>query len=212
MKTKKKKSVKGFICGCLTTLMLVGLIGTAAATVGSQTATVDYNDIKVTLDGVPVELVDANGAPAEPFAIDGTTYLPVRAVANALGLGVDWDQATQTVKLSTSGAAAPSTPDAPSTGTTLGEQNALETAQQYLEIMAFSYSGLIGQLEYEGYTTEEATYAADHCGADWNEQAARAAQEYLEVMSFSREGLIDQLEYEGYTTGQAEYGVSQAGY
>ena len=55
-----KKSVKPFIAGCLTTLLLVGLAGTAMATVGSRTVTVDYNDIKVTLDGKAVDLVDAN--------------------------------------------------------------------------------------------------------------------------------------------------------
>lgn len=35
----------------------------------------------------------------EPFILDGTTYLPVRAVAGALGLGVGWDDATSTVTL-----------------------------------------------------------------------------------------------------------------
>lgn len=95
---------------------------------------------------------------------------------------------------------------------TLGEQNALEQAFSYLAYSAFSYDGLIHQLEYEGYTTEEATYAADHCGADWNEQAALQAASYLKYSSFSRQGLIDQLIYEGFTQEQAEYGVSQVGY
>lgn len=99
-----------------------------------------------------------------------------------------------------------------SNSTTLGEQNALAQAKNYLSIMAFSYSGLIEQLEYEGYTTEEATYAVDNCGADWYEQAAKKAEEYLDVMSFSRSGLIEQLEYEGFTTEQAEYGVTAVGY
>ena len=78
--------------------------------------------------------------------------------------------------------------------------------------MPFSYSGLIDQLKYEGYSDDEAKYGADNCDADWNEQAAKAAQNYLEIMSFSRQGLIDQLEYEGYTPEQAEYGVSAVGY
>lgn len=56
---------------------------------------------------------------------------------------------------------------------TMGETNALNKAKDYLSIMAFSYSGLINQLEYEGYSASEATYGADHCGADWNEQAAK---------------------------------------
>lgn len=76
----------------------------------------------------------------------------------------------------------------------------------------FSYSGLINQLEYEKFTTEEATYGADNCGADWNEQAAIKAKSYLDSSSFSRDGLIKQLEYEGFTNEQAAYGVSQNGY
>ena len=78
--------------------------------------------------------------------------------------------------------------------------------------MPFSYSGLIQQLEYEGYSTEDATYAADNCEADWNEQAAKAAKNYLNSMAFSRDSLIQQLEYEGYTEEQAIYGVEQNGY
>ncbi len=95
---------------------------------------------------------------------------------------------------------------------TIGEKNALSKALSYLSIMPFSYSGLIKQLEYEGYTHQEAVYGVDNCGADWNEQAALKAQSYLDIMPFSREGLIEQLEYEGYTREQAEYGVQAVGY
>jgi len=54
----------------------------------------------VTLDGKPVNLVDVNGNPVEPFTISGTTYLPIRAISNAFGLGVDWDAENSTVVLS----------------------------------------------------------------------------------------------------------------
>jgi len=94
-----KNQWRSFLCGVFVTLLLVGAIGTAAATVGTKTAALEYSNIKVTLDGSPVNLVDVNGNPVEPFIIDGTTYLPVRAVAGAFGLEVDWDAATQTVIL-----------------------------------------------------------------------------------------------------------------
>jgi hypothetical protein len=94
----------------------------------------------------------------------------------------------------------------------MGQKNALRSANSYLNVLAFSYNGLIKQLEYEGYSTEDATYAADHCGADWNEQAAKSAKSYLSSMSFSRSGLIQQLEYEGFTPSQAEYGATANGY
>lgn len=97
-----------------------------------------------------------------------------------------------------------------STSVSSGERNALRSAKDYLAVMPFSYSGLIDQLEYEGYSNSEAAYAADNCGADWYEQAVKSAKQYLEVMAFSRSGLIDQLEYEGYTHDQAVYGVDKA--
>lgn len=100
----------------------------------------------------------------------------------------------------------------PTATMTLGQRNALQAAKNYLRYMPFSRSGLIYQLEFEHYSTEDATFAADNCGADWFEQAARKAADYLEYQSFSRDGLISQLEFEGYTTEEAEYGASQVGY
>lgn len=67
----------------------------------SLSATLNYNDIKITLDGKNVIPVDGNGQPVEPFIISGTTYLPVRGVASVLGLQVDWDGNSNTVILNT---------------------------------------------------------------------------------------------------------------
>ena len=97
-------------------------------------------------------------------------------------------------------------------GETMGEKNALRSANDYLEIMSFSYSGLIKQLELAGFLHDEAVYAANNCGADWNEQAAKAAKTYLELMGLSRKGLIKQLILAGFTSEQAEYGAKQNGY
>ena len=49
-------------------------------------------------------------------------------------------------------------------GFCFGVKEAVKKAEQYLEMMGFSRSGLIEQLEFEGFTTEEATYAADQLG------------------------------------------------
>lgn len=77
--------------------------------------------------------------------------------------------------------------------------------------MPFSRKGLIEQLEFEGFSEEDAIYAVDSIEVDWKEQAARAAENYLDNMSFSRKSLIEQLEFEGYTPEEAEYGVSTTG-
>lgn len=95
---------------------------------------------------------------------------------------------------------------------TIGQRNALSKAKSYLNAMAFSYTGLIKQLEFEKYSHEDAVYGVDNCGANWNEQAVIKAKNYLDTMAFSRDGLIKQLEFEGFTHEQAIYGVTQNGY
>ena len=94
---------------------------------------------------------------------------------------------------------------------TVSQQNALRAAGDYLDFSAFSRPGLIHQLEYEKYSTEDATWAVDRVTVDWNAQAAKSAKSYLEFTSFSRSGLVEQLLYEGFTPEQADYGVSTTG-
>lgn len=93
----------------------------------------------------------------------------------------------------------------------LGQQNASQKAGQYLSIMAFSHDGLIEQLQYEGYSVEDATFAADNCGADWNAQALTKATKYLSIMAFSYDGLIEQLEYDKFTPEQAAFAADNCG-
>ena len=92
-----------------------------------------------------------------------------------------------------------------------GERNALDKARKYLDYSAFSYAGLIDQLEYEGFSHSEAKYGVDNCDVDWKEQAVRKAKQYLEYSSFSYEGLIEQLEYEGFNYMQALHGADNCG-
>lgn len=100
-----------------------------------------------------------------------------------------------------------------SSSATLGQSNALESAQAYLDnVGGFSESGLRDQLEFEGFSSSEIDYAIEHCGANWNEQCAECAQDYLDSMSMSRSELYDQIEYEGFTSSQIAYGLAAVGY
>jgi colicin import membrane protein len=96
-------------------------------------------------------------------------------------------------------------------GFTVSQENAIESAQNYLSTQPFSESGLIEQLEFEGYSKDDASSAVGHIEVDWNDQAARSAANYLDTMPFSRSGLIEQLEFEGFTHSQATYGVNTTG-
>ena len=93
-------------------MVLSSTTSVLAAGTKTKTATLTYSNINVTIDGKQVELKDKN----EPFVIDGTTYLPVRAIGEALGLDVAWDGETSTVALTTKSAS--TTTSAPTKSTT----------------------------------------------------------------------------------------------
>ena len=94
----KKLNIKSFVLGML---VMAIVMSTAAPAVAStmKAAQLYYNNIKIRLNGEELVPKDALGNIVEPFAIDGTTYLPIRAISSALGLNVTWDGATQTVVL-----------------------------------------------------------------------------------------------------------------
>lgn len=94
---------------------------------------------------------------------------------------------------------------------TASQEQAIGTAEDYLQGQSFSRKGLIEQLKYEGFSAKDAAFGVDHLKVDWSIQAVAVAKGYLESQHFSRSGLIEQLEYEGFTHKQAVYGVSKAG-
>ncbi len=71
----------------------------------SETVSINYRRIKIVLNGEEIIPCDGAGATVEPFimASNGTTYLPLRAVSQALGLNVSWDGVANTVDLSSGG-------------------------------------------------------------------------------------------------------------
>ena len=185
----KKEHTKGFISGLLLSALIFALIGSAAATVGSRTVTVDYADIKIELNGQQINPTDANGTPVEPFAINGTTYLPVRAVSSALGLDVDWDGATSTVKLTKPNSA---TPTPQETYNYNGEKHLIQPGQVFdkgayitLENVEFMYDG-----ENFAITNNRDDYvriSADIVGV-------KADGSYVDIMSPSFGG-VDETKY-----------------
>ena len=90
---------------------------------------------------------------------------------------------------------------------TVSQRNAVAKGASYLRTSAFSRSGLISQLEYEGFSLEDATFGVDAQKADWNAQAVKKAGSYLKTSSFSRTGLISQMEYEGFSNAESIFGV-----
>lgn len=183
--------------------LLVG--GCVAATGGDEQETVTTASQS--------EVEESEAAPEEP--VD-----PAKAAADKAAKEKAAAEKAATDKAAADKAAKEAAAEEAAMGTP-SQQQAYDSALQYLGFSAFSRAGLIGQLSSEfgdQFPVADAEFAVARIeregGVDWNEQAAKAAKQYLETSSFSRQGLIDQLASEfgdKYTREQAEYGVNQTG-
>ena len=95
------KKFKKHIVTLAVALALVGsfVLGANAST--TLTAIQAYLNYGITIEynGETQQMFDANGVRLYPITYNNSTYVPIRAVSNILGVNVDWDQATKTVIL-----------------------------------------------------------------------------------------------------------------
>lgn len=86
---KYKQIIISFILGALIFSNI-----TSYSLEGSKDINVSYKNIKISVDGKEIK------TESEPFIYNGRTYVPIRAVVEALGAGVNWNDATKTVEIS----------------------------------------------------------------------------------------------------------------
>lgn len=100
---KVKKSV--FVSTIVATGLVFGSIGAFAAT-GIEKITAYLNhDIKFTVNGQSWTPKDPDGKTLSPIVYEGSSYLPVRAVSEALNAAVDFNSSTQVISINTGSAA-----------------------------------------------------------------------------------------------------------
>ncbi len=93
-----KKILKGYLSGFISAAVILGCItGFAART--TTLYDVIAEGVEIVIDGQKLIPTDANGNIVEPIIYNGTTYLPVRAIANAFDKPVYWDGPNYTVYL-----------------------------------------------------------------------------------------------------------------
>ena len=150
-----KKNWKTWIAGGAVLTTLVGVLTIPSlATMGSFTATLDYADMKVTLNGQPVTLYDAYGNTVEPFTINGTSYLPVAALGKALGLNVAWDNNTRTIVLTTQNSTSTTVTNPTTPSSYIGEEKAKEIALNHAGLTASSVTFVRTSLDYDNGLAE----------------------------------------------------------
>ena len=90
---------KGFGSGLILTVLIAALCVTATAT--SKRSIQVEDGIGITLNGAKFTPRDADGKQVSAFLYNGTTYVPVRAISEAMGMDVSFNSATRTVVLTT---------------------------------------------------------------------------------------------------------------
>lgn len=226
---KKPKSKKGWVIGgsVAAAVIVISSVASAMGGGGNKTDVAEEKPAASTATTVEEEPVDApEPEPVVMIAVpDVTGQTATEALATLMAAGLNPPVLSALADplakvLSTTPAANSEVEEGTEIALTLEEkpvftlaqQNAIRSAQSYLDYTGFSRTGLIGQLEYEGFSTEEATFGADNAGADWNAEAAEKAQQYLDYSSFSRDGLYDQMAYEGFLPVEIEFGLAAVGY
>ena len=97
---KLKKTLKSYLLGFISATLAASCV-TAFAANTTTLYDVIVNGIKIVVDGKQLNPTDADGNKVEPIIYNGTTYLPVRAVADAFGKAVYWDGPNMMVYLGT---------------------------------------------------------------------------------------------------------------
>lgn len=95
MKKTARKLLSGVLVGAIAvSSMFVGVM--ASETIKDVSAQINYS-LKMKVDNVDWNPTEADGTAVRPITYNGRTYLPVRALAEKLGVAIDWDGDTQTV-------------------------------------------------------------------------------------------------------------------
>jgi hypothetical protein len=161
------KQARGFVSGIIFTVLVISLAVTGFASTGTKTLQASYNNIKLYVDGNLITPKDASGNAVEPFISGGTTYLPVRAIGEALGKSVDWDGATQSVYIgSKTGGTTPETTTPVGTAYLTDaapayQSSSMDRYKEYSEksgsIKSFAVSGVkyVNGCTWEDYSNQE---------------------------------------------------------
>lgn len=88
-----KKRTKVLVSVTLAVMLVLSVAVGVSATTGTKSISAIYRNIQIIANSkfVPTE--------AEPFIVGGRTYVPLRAISEALGAWVDWNPATNLVTI-----------------------------------------------------------------------------------------------------------------
>jgi ribosomal protein L17 len=214
-----KNKIKGFFAGVIiTSLMMTSMF--VYASEGTSMIEVVFNKINIAVNnsivGVEGEnyLLSSGAEVPNSILYKGTTYLPLRKVAELLGKEVTWDGLTSTAGINEAVAEEVSAEEIVEKEVVEIPREytaALNKAKTYANTMHMSKASVYNQLvsEYgEKFPEDAAQYAMDNLEADWKENALSKANTYASDMNMSKAAVYNQLisEYgEKFTEEEGQY-------
>lgn len=192
-----KKKFMSFVTGALAMLLAGSMTVTALAASGA--IKIEVSPINVLVNGEVFQPKDANGNDVMVFTYNGTTYAPLRALAEAYGLEVGYDAKNNIATVNSPTAQTPQTPQAPQTGTDYasfaGEWTVKEkpvTNYGSEKIFTMTYSGDLSMSEFKAW---------------WKSFDTDTIKDYAERMAAEAQSLVP-----GYTvTAYFSYGQYNLG-
>lgn len=192
-----KSKMLSFLSGMVVMLMLVGLPVTALAASGALT--IEVSPIKVMVNGEVFQPKDANGNDVMVFTYQGTTYAPLRALAEAYDLEVGYDAKNHIATVDKPTTPIPSFPTSGSYADfervwTVEEKPVTNYGNE--KIFTMKYSGSLGMSEFKEW---------------WKSFDKDTIKEYAERMTAEAQSLVPGYTVTGYFTyGQYNLGSTHA--
>lgn len=144
-----KNRFSSFLAGALVMLMLVALPVSALASDGALSLKV--YPINILVDGQVFQPTDANGNKVMVFTYNGTTYAPLRALAEAYGLDVGYDAKSNTATVTNPAkvSGTPAVADSFASVWTVKEKPVTNYGNE--KIFTASYNGSLGMSEFKSW-------------------------------------------------------------
>lgn len=150
-----KSKMSSFLAGIVVALALIALPVSALASDGSLTLTI--HPIKVLVNGEVFQPKDVQGNDVLVFTYDGTTYAPLRALAEAYGLEVGYDSKNNIATVNGSTQAHTASVPAPATTTATDFSSAWTVKEKPVtnyggeKIFTAKYNGTLGTQDFKSW-------------------------------------------------------------
>ena len=166
-----KRKTTYFLAGVLVVVLLLAMSVTALASDGSFTITI--HPIRIMVNGEVLQPKDSTGRDVICFTVNGTTYAPLRALAEAYGLEVGYDAGMNMATVNAPGRSPTSTAPAASANDfcakwTVAEKPVTNNGNEL--IFTATYNGGLGindfKMWWKSFEAERISGGAEELAAD----------------------------------------------